>query len=154
MVVGTVSFFVYIFEKNEISGNWKQRAMFGPDDGESDYFGSSVGVSGNIVVVGADLRCGIFGGSTYISSGNWELNAILHPNDGGIVGGNFRLSVAVYGNVLVVGAVLDDDKSVDNGSAYIFERNTRSGNWEQKAMVVVDDGNSSFCLMKCWGFRV
>jgi hypothetical protein len=31
---------------------------------------------------------------------------------------------------VVVFAVLDDDNSVDSGSAYIFERNTTSGKWE------------------------
>jgi len=92
----------------------------GTDD---DYFGISVAVSGDTVVVGA---CGDDGGSgsAYIfnASDGTQLDKLL-PNDGSEKD-QFGFSVAISGDTVVVGAYCDDndddDNSSDSGSAYIF----------------------------------
>ena len=51
---GVASSSVYIFERNETSGNWNQTFKLVANDGaDNDHFGSSVGVFENILVVGA-----------------------------------------------------------------------------------------------------
>ena len=50
----------------------------------------------------------------------------------------FGTRVAVSGDTAVIGAILDDDKSDNTGSAYVF---TRSGaSWSQQAKLVAADG--------------
>jgi hypothetical protein len=94
-------------------------------DGEAeDYFGLSVAISGDTVVVGAyrDEDQGSESGSAYVFEGSgvsWSEQAKLLASDG-VVNDYFGYSVAISGDTLVVGAFLDDDKGFDSGSAYVF----------------------------------
>jgi len=100
-----------------------------PSDGAlSDYFGNSVAVSGDTVVVAAPLDDdqGDRSGSAYVferPAGGWSGTlsqaAKLLASDGasGYIFGN---SVAVSGDTVVVGAPLDDDQGESSGSAYVF----------------------------------
>ncbi|MDM8541923.1 choice-of-anchor D domain-containing protein [Desulfococcaceae bacterium HSG9] len=52
----------------------------------------------------------------------------------------FGISVAVSGDIAVVGAYWDDDDGAKSGSAYVFERDTGGpGNWGQTAKLTADD---------------
>ncbi|MGX9725867.1 MAG: thrombospondin type 3 repeat-containing protein [Candidatus Electronema sp. VV] len=51
----------------------------------------------------------------------------------------FGLSVAVDGDTAVIGAIYDDDKGSNSGSAYVFVR-TADGTWSQKAKLIAEDG--------------
>ena len=92
----------------------------------SDSFGSSVAISGDIVVVGApgDDTGATDAGSAYIFdavTGDllWTLN-----NPTPEAGDQFGYSVAVSGNTVVVGAPYDDTGVTDSGAAYVFDAAT------------------------------
>lgn len=102
------------------------------------YFGHSVSVSGNTVVVGA------FGenqgrGTAYVyaqSGGAWSLQPELLASDAA-VGDQFGCSVSVSGNTAVVGA---QAKNYSRGAAYVF---VRSGAvWSQQQVLAASDGGA------------
>ena len=83
-------------------------------------FGCSVDVDGDMAVVGAR-----FGGagSAYIfqeeGPGDWRKVTELTPDDGS-GGDNFGYSVAISGDVVIVGALYGDGNVKDSGSAYVW----------------------------------
>ena len=91
-----------------------------PSDGAGgDSFGSSVALSGNTAVIGADFDDD--NGSAYIfdvTTGQ-QLFKLL-PSDGAEAN-FFGTSVALSGNLAVIGADYDDDNGSGSGSAYVFE---------------------------------
>lgn len=88
-----------------------------------DLFGASVAVSGNFVVVGAPFNdtWAPLAGQAYLFDAQTGalLRTFANPfpaaNDG------FGWSVAVTGNLVLVGAPWDDTGAVDAGSAYLFD---------------------------------
>ncbi len=120
----------YIYERNNVgNNNWGQVKRLLPSDTTPDqYFGSSVAISGNTVVVGAneDNYNGSLSGSAYIfernNKGNnrWGQFKKLLASDGAEYD-EFGRSVAISGNTVVVGAEQDDDNDRNSGSAYVFE---------------------------------
>ena len=87
----------------------------------------TVGVSGNVIVMGAyqDNDNDFESGSTYIFTTSGEyLNKITATD--GVTIDNFGYSVGVSGDVIDVGAWGDEDNGSDSGSAYIF---TTSGEY-------------------------
>jgi len=142
----------YIF-KNE-SGAWTQvQKIVASDRSAEDWFGNSVAISGDFIVVGAVLEDeDEFGannlesaGSAYIfknESGTWvEIQKIVATDRA--ANDYFGNSVAISGDYIVVGAYLEDENAVggatmDNaGSAYIFYNN--AGTWEQTQKIVASD---------------
>ena len=96
-------------------------------DGEAnDWFGRSVAVDGDAMVVGAygdDVK-GVNSGSAYVftnASGVWRQVAKLTPSDGAS-NDLFGRSVAIDGDTVVVGAHGNDDGGADSGSAYAFTK--------------------------------
>lgn len=59
----------------------------------------------------------------------------------GVTKDSFGASVAISGDTVIVGAVLDDDLGEDSGSAYIFVRND-DGTWTQQAKLLAPDGKA------------
>ena len=52
-------------------------------------------------------------------------------------------AVSIMGDIIVVGAVRDDDTGEDSGSAYVYERNTGgAGSWSQVAKLTASDGKT------------
>ena len=105
------------------------------DGGGVEYFGNAVAISGNTVVVGkyyerinvqssASVYAYRFNGT------NWIEQKLVAPD--GELGDQFGRSLAVGGNVIVVGAFLDDDLGEDTGSAYVYRWNGTSWVIEQK----------------------
>jgi len=96
------------------------------DAAVGDQFGSAVAISGNIAIVGslADDDAGTNSGSAYVfdvTTGN-ELFK-LTASDAGL-GDLFGLSVAINGNIAIIGSILDDDGGSESGSAYLFDVTT------------------------------
>ena len=125
----------YVFEKNRTA--WDQTAkLVAYNAYPFDYFGQSVAISGDIVVVGA---VGSNSGSAYVFEKNrtaWDQTAKLVASDAA-AGDNFGQSVAISGYIVVVGAVYDDDGGSSSGSAYVFEKNRTA--WDQTAKLVAPD---------------
>jgi hypothetical protein len=138
---GTNSGGAYVFTRSGAS--WTQQAKLVAGDGAAyDYFGSSVGLSGDTALVGAygDDDKGSNSGSAYVftrSGASWTQQAKLVAGDGAVTD-YFGISVALSGDTTLVGAIWDDDKVLSSGSAYVF---TRTGAvWGQQAKLTASGG--------------
>lgn len=120
---GTDSGSVYLFDVN--SG--QQLAKLLPDDGNaSDYFGNSVDISGDVVIIGAwghDANGSNSGAAYLFDLNTGQQIAKLLPDDGA-GGDQFGAAVAISGTFALVGALGDDDNGSSSGSAYLFDINT------------------------------
>ncbi|MBU0641311.1 MAG: FG-GAP repeat protein, partial [Planctomycetes bacterium] len=104
----------------------EEQKLFADDAAGGDYFGWSADMSGDTVVIGAygDDDNGSASGSAYVfryDAGVWTQEDKLMPSDGAEFD-HFGYSVAVSGNLALIGADGDDDKADAAGSAYIFRR--------------------------------
>lgn len=140
--------YVYRFDIND-SGTWVEEAKLLPSDLQSgDYFGQSVAVDGNVIVIGAyrDDDNGSSSGSAYVfrydpDESDWLEETKLLANDG--AGGDyFGFSVAINGDIAVAGAYRDDDNGPRSGSAYVFRYDDLSGEWLQEAKLLASDGTA------------
>jgi len=112
------------------------------DGGAGDLFGTSVGVSGDWALVGANFEDarGIQSGAAYLffrSGTTWSSALKLTASDGAS-GDLFGTSLALSGDNALIGAYRDDNKGSDSGTAYLF---TRSGTtWAQRWRSAAKDG--------------
>ncbi len=117
----------YVFEK--IDDSWIQTQKLLPSFGHrSAYFGDSVSIHGDTIVVGAwgDATRASFGGAAYIFEkidGTWEQVSAISPQNTSSWD-TFADPVSVSGNIIVAGVRGDDDAGTNSGSAYVY-----SGNW-------------------------
>lgn len=131
----------YVFVRT--GGAWAQQAkLIALDGAENDFFGISVAVSSDTVVVGAngDDDAGASSGSVYVfvrSGVVWTQQAKLIASDA--ASDSFGLAVAVTGDTAVVGAPYRDFSVAvtDVGAAYVF---VRTGSvWSQQARLYFTD---------------
>jgi hypothetical protein len=148
----------YVFTRS--GGIWSQQAYLkASNTGADDFFGGSVAVSGDTLVVGAPGEAsnatGVDGnqannsvaeaGAAYVftrSGGIWSQQAYLKASNTG-ANDQFGYAVAVFGDTLVVGAPGEasnatgvDGNQANNsvaeaGAAYVFARS--GGIWSQQA---------------------
>ena len=148
----------YVFVRS--GTNWSQQSYLkASNPGSLDYFGESVAISGNSVIVGASgedsSATGINGsqnnesasdaGAAYIfvrSGTAWSQQAYLKASNSG-AGDQFGISVAIADGTAVVGANqeasaatgingnLTDNGASSAGAAYVFVRNIST--WSQQA---------------------
>ncbi|MBK8425525.1 MAG: FG-GAP repeat protein [Lewinellaceae bacterium] len=115
------------------ANNWGQtQKLLSADLAAGDYFGSSVAISGNNLVIGSyldDNAGGNNAGSAYVFnfSGSWTEVAKLIASDA-VVADQFGISVDIDGGTVIVGSQFDDDMLTNSGSAYIF---TEGSGWAQ-----------------------
>ena len=69
----------------------------------------------------------------------WTQAAKALASDGG-ASDNFGFSVSIDGDYAIVGAMGDDDKATNTGSAYVFVRSGTT--WTQQAKLTANDGQS------------
>ena len=114
----------------------------------SDFFGSTVSLSGNIALVGSssDDDNGSQSGSAYLFrnldavTGTINESAKLLPSDGDAID-LFGVSVSVSGNTGLVGSIRDDDNGSDAGAAYIFSNlDTATGTINETVKLLASDG--------------
>jgi hypothetical protein len=119
--------------------NWVEKPKLIASDGASyDYFGYSVCINGDYVIVGA------YGddssrGSAYIFKREgevWNYAGKFYAFDG-LSGDWFGYSVSISGDYAIVGAYYDDTTTTDTGSAHIFKR--EGDFWNQKAKLTASD---------------
>ena len=139
----------YIYAKDS-NGAWSQQAKLTASDGAAgDEFGISVAVDGDTVVVGARgnvSKTGAIYVFTKPSDGDWTSNITETKltATGGAADDLFGASVALYGeSTIVVGAPGDQNSvggtDVSTGSAYVFTRNSETGEWSQKAKLTASN---------------
>jgi len=153
---GSSSGSAYVFVKP--TGGWtgtldESAKLLATDGAASDYFGTSVSLSGDTVVVGARSGDGKVtdSGSAYVfvkPAGGWTgtLNesAKLLARDGA-ASDSFGYSVSISGDTVIVGAYGDDDGGSRSGSAYVFVK--PAGGWtgtlDESAKLLALDGAAS-----------
>ena len=128
---------VYIF--SEKKGAWKQTAQLkdpvSGDNALGDHFGSSVAISGAVVVVGApgdDLFNGA--GRAYVfteTKGAWKRTAVVHGSHA------FGWSVAISGTTAMVGSPGCEGCTKNGGRTYVFTET--KGTWKQRADLAASD---------------
>jgi hypothetical protein len=140
----------YIFDRNQVGGNWEQTIKIIPEE-SGDRFGWSVSVSGDTAVVGAPGKKdnGANSGTAYIFYRNlgggdyWGEDRKITASDGA-AGDYFGYSVSLDGDTLIVGAYGDDDNGSASGSAYIFYRNQGGGDyWGELKKIIASDGTAT-----------
>lgn len=135
----------YVFVRS--GGTWTQQAQLTASDGAAtDYFGSSVAISGDTVVVGApndDVGANANQGSAYVfvrSGTTWTQEAQLIGFLGQDANDLFGSSVAIWGNTAVVGLPNGGVGPPAEGAAHVF---TRSGTtWTFDDLLQSDDGTA------------
>jgi hypothetical protein len=124
---------VYVCYRDEgASDNWGiVKKLLASDQTPNGYFGTSVSISGDTVVVGAPGHLADQG-AAYVfernlgGTDNWGELVELTASDGK-PGDRFGRSVAIHGDVIAVGAYLADSWE---GSAYLFYRDLGGAdNW-------------------------
>jgi hypothetical protein len=141
----------YVLERNQDGADsWGEvKKLFGWDSTSYDWFGNSVAISGDTVVVGAYGKddAGSFSGAAYVFERNkglsadyWGQVAKLTASDAGD-GDRFGYSVAISDDTIVVGAPWEQGSAgYDRGSAYIFARNEAGADsWGQVAKLLASD---------------
>ncbi len=126
----------YVFVQSNHA--WTEQAKLIAADGSAiDWFGYSVAVSGDSVVIGAlldDNSGGLNAGSAYVfvrSANTWTQQTKLTASDAA-PNDSFGNAVALDGDTALIGANSDDNAGgADAGSAYVFVRT--AGNWTQQA---------------------
>lgn len=120
--------------------DWQQwYRLAAPDRAAYDYFGASVGISGNYAVIGAVYNDddGFNSGSAYIFKpvgSYWVSDYKLTASDG-YTHQNFGRSVSIDGDYAIVGATGD---GTTPGAAYIFKK--MGAGWSQLGILTASDG--------------
>lgn len=138
---GNYSGSAYVFVRS--GGVWTEQAKLTASDSAAfDEFGHSVAVSGDTAVVGAlyDTHTGgTEAGSVYVfirSGGVWTQQAKLTASDAAATE-NFGISVAVSGDMALVGARGAFNAGTVIGSVYAFVRS--GGVWTQQPKLTASD---------------
>ena len=131
----------YVFTRDPLTGVWSEPVKLIANDGaENDWFGYSVAVDGETIVVGARWHNGKAGaayvftrnsgtgvwGDDPVVSGTQRIQTAKLTATGGAGFDYFGHSVAVDGETIVIGAPGYNDKT---GVAYVFTRDSGTGVW-------------------------
>jgi hypothetical protein len=147
----------YVFERGS-DGVWKQtQKLLSSDRSGYNYFGTSVGIDGDIIVVGAsghsrdstERQEGYVGdaGAVFVferRGTNWRRTYKLLASDRQH-GGSMGNSVAISGNRVIAGAwahdygIKGEERMEACGAAYIWER-MDDGKWTRAQKLVASDG--------------
>lgn len=159
----------YVFVRN--GTNWSQQAYLkAANTGDNDWFGYSVAISGDTILVGDPLEdsngIGVNGddgnnfadnsGAAYVfvrSDTNWRQQAFLKPSNTD-AGDNFGRSVSVSDDIAAVGTCCEgsvalgvngntsDNSLINAGAAYVFVRT--GTNWNQQAYLKPSNTSDHF----------
>ena len=133
----------YIFKRTGTS--WIQEAKIQASDAENgDFFGTSVSITGDYVIVGAPYKDtgGQDAGAAYIfkrTGTNWTEEAKIQASDAED-GDFFGKSVSILDDYVIVGAELEDTRAANAGAVYIFKRT--GVNWIQEAKIQASDAEN------------
>ena len=121
--------------------------LLGSDTGAYDQFGAALSVSGDRLVVGApyDKGVGTHHGSAYVferytaAREGWEEVTKLRASEASLAE-LFGSSVAIDGDTIAVGALIDDDAAQGGEAVYVYEQQLNSlKSWNQVARLTPTD---------------
>jgi hypothetical protein len=129
----------YVFVNT--NGSWVEQArLVAPQPMDFEFFGSSIAVNGDTIVIGSYGNPETQAGAAYVfarSGESWSLQQQLVPSDAA----DFQLfgaSVAVSGDTIAVGAFSDASPAAPNaGAVYAFVRNGVTWTQQQKIIAAV-----------------
>jgi Ca2+-binding RTX toxin-like protein len=134
----------HVFARDPATGTWTHTAeLTDPNAADWDYFGESVSISGDTIVVGAiwDDGAGDDWGAAHVftrnpATGTWAHKVELSDPNAGTYD-EFGESVAISHDTIVIGVRYDDgtstDLQADFGAAHVFTRDPGTGAWQHKA---------------------
>lgn len=134
---GSFSGSAYLFER--VLSTWTQAAKLTAEDAvEGQVFGSAVALDGDRAAVGAtgDDTFDTNSGAVYLfrrENGAWVQEAKVTCSTPSAHHG-FGSSVALSGDVLLVGTFGDDEQGTDAGAAYVYRRS--NGVWSEEARLL------------------
>jgi hypothetical protein len=142
---GTDAGAVYVFDL--IGDQWQQTAKLTAGDATAgDLFGISLAISGDTLLIGADLHdtTAQDAGAAYVftrENGNWSQQAKLTASDGQSED-IFGVRVALEDDLALISARRDDVAGIgtDAGSTYVFVR--EGTQWQQQAKLIAPDGHA------------
>ncbi len=133
----------YVFVRSGTTWTFQQK-LTGSDSTADDQFGSSVAITGESIVVGAnhaDLPGNSEAGSAYFyrrSGTVWTFQQKLIPvqgTNGVILGDHFGDSAAISGNKIAIGASGDDNPFTSAGAVYVFVESGGTYTLQQKITI-------------------
>jgi hypothetical protein len=138
---------VYVFRRDQGNTWYQMRKLDNPDPAANEFFGSSIAMYGNYLIVGC-YRDASSRGAAYIymddGKGSWAGPTKITASDGE-AGDDFGISVAISGDYAVVGASYEDGGSgnskSDAGAAYVFRRTT-GNSWSQSGKLTAYDSEA------------
>ncbi len=125
----------YVFTRQ--GPEWVEQAkLVASDENRGDYFGISVAIDGNTVLVGAHRsnEPDADAGTVYVferTGTNWSQTARLNAPDADKFA-YFGFSVGIDADTAIIGATRDDGAGNDAGAAYIFIRNQFGWSFQAK----------------------
>jgi 3',5'-cyclic AMP phosphodiesterase CpdA len=139
--LGSESGSAYVFRFDGAS--WIEEAkLYAADGAEVCWFGSSVAISGDVIIVGRSPHEGTpDAGAAYVfrrGISGWALEQVLIGSDSS-VGDHFGYSVALSGDVACVGAMLARNGDMQTGAAYVFRYG--GSTWHEEAKLLAHDGD-------------
>jgi gliding motility-associated-like protein len=124
---------VYVYSK-DIDGNWvNEQKLSMPTPGIYDYFGASVSIAGNTIVVGCEFDDELLddAGAAYVyevdANGQWNFKQKLMATNPSL-SGHFGDVVFNTTDYIVVNAASSSPNNIHDKSVYVFEKN-QNGNW-------------------------
>lgn len=134
---GSLSGAAYVFVRS--GSSWSKQQKLTASDGDAgDFFGGSVCVDDDTVLVGAsyDDDNGSAAGSAYVfvrSGSIWsQQQKLIEGPLSGVINDNFGGSVSVDGDTALIGVRGNDDLGSNAGAAYVFVRSGSSWSKQQK----------------------
>ena len=120
-----------MFTRSSTDGTFTQQSkLYASDAATGDYFGLPVSLYGDTALIGApgdDNNSKTDSGSVYvftrsgIDDGTFTQQSKFHASDAAVED-LFGISVSLYGDTALVGAIYDDDNGQSNsGSVYVFK---------------------------------
>ena len=122
----------YAFQYNHDTGLWEETQIIFPSDPQRQkFFGWGLAFDGTRLVVGGprDDEVSIQGGGAYVfelENDEWEEDEKLVPPSN--LAAFFGSAIALDGDRMIIGSLVDDEAADNAGAAYIFE--LIAGQWQ------------------------
>ena len=140
----------FIFRFDPETSQWVEEQKLLASDGEGgDFFGTSVAISGDIAVIGADGHDdgAEEAGAAYVfrydsRTSTWLEEQKLLASDAASHD-RFGSSVSISGETVLIGATGNFNFGISIGSAYVFGFDTKTSNWvQEQELLPSDDWNT------------
>ena len=129
----------YVYVRDEERGWTRQVVLTPSDEPLTDFFGRSVAIDGDTIVVGATSLLQVNRAFVFTRTGDvWSEQTVLVSEDDDTED-NFGVSVAIEGDVILVGATHDGI----SGAVSVFTR-SKADVWTEQVKLVPSDVPSSF----------